>query len=327
MRKGFKIALGLLSGLGLAYKLYDNKKKNEEIDTNNKYVLLTGASTGIGKSIAEVLAKNSFKVFATVRKEQDSDNLKKISPNITPVIMDVIDHESILKAKEEVEKLLGENKLYSIINNAGVAVAGTLENLPIEQIKYQFEVNLFGLIDTTQQFFSLLDPENSKIINMSSIGGRISNPLIGAYAASKHALEAISDALRRELLTTNIDVVVIQPGAISTPIWDKAEEIDVNQYAGTKYEKLSQNLKEYALVDGRAGAKPEKVGEVVLNVLKRKKNKSRYIVSKKPFSEVYLMRILPDRTLDFIMKKFLIENDKYLKSYTKKLLEDDNRKN
>jgi short-subunit dehydrogenase len=319
MKKNSVIAMSLLFGSAIAYKIYDRKKKNEEIETSNKYVLLTGASTGIGKAIAEILAESDFKVFATVRKEEDAENLKKISDNILPVIMDVTNHESIVKAKENVKEALGNNHLYSIINNAGVAVGGAMERIPIDDLRKQFEVNLFGLMDTTQQFFDLLDNNHAKIINMGSIGGRIAQPLVGAYSASKHALEAVSDALRRELLMTNIDVIVVQPGMIATPIWDKAEEIDIEQYIGTKYEKISKNIKNIAVTGGKAGEKAEKVGKVVLNILKRKRNKSRYVVSKKPFSEVYLIRMLPDRALDFIMKKLLIENEKLLNIYIKKV--------
>ncbi len=316
MKKNSAIAMGLLFGSAIAYKIFA-KKNHDEVNTDNKYILLTGASTGIGKAIAEILAQNNFKVFATVRKQEDGENLKKISDNIIPVIMDVTDHASIIKAKEIVKNDLGNNKLYSIINNAGIAVGGAIEKLPINELRKQFEVNLFGLLDTTQQFFEFLDPDNAKIINMSSIGGRIAQPLVGAYSASKHALEALSDALRRELLSTNIDVIVVQPGMIATPIWDKAEEIDIEQYVGTKYEKISKNIKSIALKGGRAGEKAEKVGQTVLNILKRKKNKARYIVSKKPFGEVYLIRMIPDRAYDFIMKKILLENEKLLDIYIK----------
>ncbi len=314
-----KKKIGLLAAVSLGvfagYKLYKKnnvsnndsyKSINENVNVENSkqndhYVLVTGASTGIGKSISEMLAKQNYKVFSTVRNEQDAEKLAKISNNITPIIMDVADHDSILRAKDEVKELLGANKLFSIINNAGIVVAGPLEILPIANLKRQFDVNVFGLIDTIQVFFDLLDHNNSKIINMSSIGGRIAFPFIGPYAASKHALEALSDSMRRELLNTGIDVVVIQPGSIKTPIWGKSEGVE-EAYKNTKYYSLMTKFKKMTLDMGQKGAESEKVGETVLNILKRKKNKSRYIVSKNLVGEVYATRYLPDRLFDKVIK-------------------------
>lgn len=297
------LALGLLAGG--AYCYYFNK--TNKADTTNKSVLITGASTGIGKDIAEKLALEGYKVYGTVRKEKDAEALKEISENIIPVIMDVSKHETIVKAYEFVKQELGENKLYALINNAGIAVAGPLELIPIEELRKQFDVNYFGVIDTTQVFFDLLDKENSKIVNMSSVGGKVASPFLGPYSSSKFALEAMSDSLRREIGHTNIEVILIEPGRIVTPIWDKADDLDVELYKGTDYEDVLEKVKTLAVEGGKQGASVDLVSKTVSDVLKRKYNKARYWVSGSPLAEVFIPRMLPDKVLDkvvnFAMKR------------------------
>lgn len=292
------LALGLLAGG--AYCYYFNK--TNKVDTNGKAVLITGASTGIGRDIAEKLALEGYKVYATVRKEKDQESLKEVSENIIPVIMDVSKHETIVKAYEFVKSDLGSEKLYALINNAGIAVAGPLELIPIEELRKQFDVNYFGAIDTTQVFFDLLDKDSAKIVNMSSVGGKVASPFLGPYSSSKFALEAFSDSLRREIIHTNIEVIVIEPGRIVTPIWDKADEMDVELYKGTDYESVLEKVKNLAVDGGRQGASVDLVSKTVSDALKRKYNKARYWVSGSPLFEVFIPRILPDKTLDKVVK-------------------------
>lgn len=300
-----KKLIPLLTIIGFALYKIRSKTNRSDIDPNNIYVVVTGASTGIGKAIAEKLAEVGYNVFATVRKDTDADILAGLSPKITPIKMDVTDHDSILKAKETIKELLGDKKLYSLINNAGIAVAGPLEVIDIEEIRKQFEVNYFGLLDTTQVFFELLDKGHSKIINMSSVGGKIATPFMGPYNSSKFALEAMSDSMRRELFDTNIEVVVIEPGMIMTPIWDKAEEIDVEKYKSTTYVPYLKKLKTTAIDGGRKGAPASKVADRVLEVLSKKSNKARYWVSANPAVEVYIPRMIPAKLLDFAVGKML----------------------
>jgi short-subunit dehydrogenase len=270
-----------------------------------KYILITGASTGIGKSIAEFLAKNGFHVFASVRKEADGEKLAKISENITPVLLDVTNHDSIIEAKKVIVEKLAGQKLFSLINNAGIAVAGPVEFLPMEELRYQFDVNFFGLVDVTQVFLSLMDDKESKIINMSSVAGRISQPFMAPYTASKHAVEALSDSLRRELLATGIDVIVIQPGVITTPIWEKAEEIKLETYKGTRYETFLKNLKEMMNIKSKGGLPAERVAELVLKILNSKKPKTRYLILRRVFADALIPSWLPDRVLDKAVKRIL----------------------
>lgn len=300
-----KKLLPLLAIIGFGIYKLKSKKNQNNVDPNDNYVVVTGASTGIGRAIAEELAKVGYNVFATVRKDADADLLASLSPKIKPIKMDVTDHDSIINAKETIKEILGEKKLYSLINNAGIAVTGPLELIDIEEIKKQFEVNYFGVIDTTQVFFELLDKNYSKIINMSSVGGKIATPFMGPYNSSKFALEAMSDSLRRELFDTNIEVILIEPGMIMTPIWDKAEEIDIAKYKETNYGKYLEKLKNKAIYEGRKGAPAKLVADRVLEALSKKSNKARYWVSANPAVEVYIPRMLPDKVFDFLVSKLL----------------------
>lgn len=309
MGKKLGFLIGLVAGAALAYK-----KKQEQFiipsdasKIQDQYAMVTGASTGIGKAITEVLAKSGAYVFATVRKQADAVALESLSEKIIPIIMDVADHDSVVKAREKVAETLGEKRLFALVNNAGVAVPGPLEKLPLKDFKYQFDVNVFGLLDTTQIFFDLLNIKNSKIINISSVGGVQTMPFIGAYSASKHALEAISDAMRRELLLANtgVDVIVIQPGSIKTPIWNKAKETDMSVFEGTRYGDLGRRLQKAVAEEEKAGADVEKVANTVLGIVLRSNNQARYIVSDNWAKEVYVPRTLPDRMFDRLIQKMM----------------------
>ncbi len=297
------LAITTIVGLAL-YKLNEKSNKNEG-NNQDKYVLVTGASTGIGRAIVESLAENGYNVFATVRKDSDYEELSQISNNIIPIRMDVTDSDSILATKETIKRHLNGKSLYSLINNAGIAVVGPLELLSIDDLRKQFEVNYFGVFNTTQIFFDLLDKNGSKILNMSSVGGKIATPFMGPYNSSKFALEAMSDSLRRELLNTNIEVIVVEPGMIVTPIWDKAEEMDIEKYKDTLYVSRLEKMKNTTIQRGKNAAPVEKVSDRILAILSRKSNKSRYWVSGTPLSEVFIPRILPDKALDFVFSKLL----------------------
>ena len=194
-------------------------------------VVVTGASTGIGEACAQLLAEKGFMVFGSVRKTADAERLKaRFGENFAPLFFDVTDAEAVLRAAKEVENWLSGRTLAGLVNNAGIAVPGPLLHVPIADLRRQLEVNLIGQMQVTQAFAPLLgarDPQGGppgRIVNMSSVAGRIARPFFGPYNASKFGLEGLSDALRRELTVYGIKVVVIQPGMISTPIWDKAED-------------------------------------------------------------------------------------------------------
>ena len=200
-------------------------------------VLITGVSTGIGRAIAEELLKSDFLVIGSVRKKEDARYLEEnYNDKFQSVIFDVTKKDEILNAKEDVENFLKEKQSYlsCVINNAGVAFGGPVRYLSVDDFRKQFEVNFFGLIEVSKIFLDLLIDSNThkmknKIINMGSISGKRSYPFVGPYTASKFALEGFTDAFRRELLIHNIDVVLIEPGPIKTPIWDKIPDIDNNR--------------------------------------------------------------------------------------------------
>lgn len=277
------------------------------MDKKQKYILITGASSGIGEISAITLAQNGFHVFAGVRKNEDAEKIKSKLSNITPVILDVTSQDSINGAFAEIAETLKEDGLYGLVNNAGIAVAGPLEFLPIDKLRLQLEVNVIGQIAVIQKFLPLLRQCSGRIVNISSISGFIASPFCGAYAASKFALEALSDSLRRELSLWNIPVSLVQPGIIKTPIWEKSinlvEKIieglpsEAEKYYGGIYKNLVENTKQKV---NEKAAPPEEVAKAVLHALSAKKPKIRYLVGKDAKFVSFLAKC-PDSLVDCII--------------------------
>ena len=277
-------------------------------------VLVTGVSTGIGKSIAEELLKNNFYVIGSVRKEEDAKHLSKIFPDkFKSVIFDVTDYKSIEDSKSRVKDIIKSNNSYlcSIINNSGIALGGPIQYLDLEIFKKQFDVNYFGLISVTKIFLDLLIKSNTrplknKIINIGSISGKRSYPFVAPYTSSKHALEGLNDSLRRELLLHDIDVILIQPGPIKTPIWDKVPNIEDNPFLNTEYEvPLRKFNKGYLQAIEAEGYPPSIVGEKVVEIMKTNKPKTRYVITRNIFKNYYIPGFLPDRWVDRLIGKML----------------------
>ena len=276
-------------------------------------VLVTGVSTGIGKAIAEELLNNEFFVIGSVRKEEDAKYFNEnYKDNFKSVIFDVTNKKQIEDAKKEVEKILSDNGGYlcSIVNNAGIALGGPVRYLDVDVFRRQFEVNFFGLIEVTKCFLDMLIDNNkykmkNKIINIGSISGKRSYPFVGPYTSSKHALEGFSDALRRELLIHDLDVVLIQPGPIRTPIWDKAPAIEDNPFLKTEYEiPLRKFFKGYIQL-GVNGLNPQIIGERVVKVLMTNKPKARYVITPQKIKNYLMPGFLPDRWVDRLTGKML----------------------
>src|SRR5688500_3137446 len=182
-------------------------------------VVITGASTGIGHACALDLDSHGCHVFAGVRREEDAERLRSERAFIEPVRIDVTDADSIASARDRVGEAVGAAGLAGLVNNAGIAVPGPLEHLPIDELRRQLEVNLVGQVAVTQAFIPMLRTSRGRIVNIGSIGGRVALPMLGPYAASKHAIEGVSDSLRRELPPWGIEVSVVRPGPIATEIW------------------------------------------------------------------------------------------------------------
>lgn len=269
-----------------------------------KSVVVTGSSTGIGWGIAKTLVAKGFRVFGSVRKAADGERLtKEFGPNFIPLIFDVTDSTAVSKAADQVAATLGGETLFGLVNNAGIAVAGPLLYLKLDEFRQQIEVNVTGQLIVTQAFAPLLGADRSRkgapgrIVMISSGGGRNASPFLGPYSASKFALEGLSESLRRELMIFGIDVIVIAPGAVATPIWDKAETVDVQQYANTAYAKPLSTVKDVMLALGRSGLPPEKLGEAVHIALTAKNPKTRYRVTPQPVQD-FLQLALPKRLVD-----------------------------
>jgi len=279
-------------------------------------VVVTGASTGIGWSCAEELTKAGFHVFATVRKTEDADRLRAALGNrVTPLIMDVTDSDAVKAAGREVRAALGGRTLFGLVNNAGVAVAGPLIHMPEEEMRNQLEVNVMGVVRTTQAFGPLLGipmpgeellaGPPGRIVMISSVAGKLGSPFMGPYSASKHAVEGLSESLRRELMLYGVDVIIVGPGAVSTPIWEKANDLDITPYQDTDYLPILEKLRDYMVANGATGLPPKKIADTVIRALTTSKPKTRYAVVPKAFSNWIVPRLLPTRMVDNIIAKRL----------------------
>jgi NAD(P)-dependent dehydrogenase (short-subunit alcohol dehydrogenase family) len=267
-------------------------------------VVVTGTSTGIGWGTAKVLIAHGFRVFGSVRKTADAERLSaEFGDAFVPLLFDVTDEAAVRAAAAQVRAELGGEKLAGLVNNAGVAVAGPLLELPLAEFRHQIDINLTGVVITTQAFAPLVGTDRSlrgspgRIVNISSVGGKNAIPFLAPYAASKFALEGLSESLRRELLPFGIDVVVVAPGAVATPIWSKAEQVDVTPYLNTPYATALERMRAYMLTLGKTGLPPERIGEAVYHALTAAKPKVRTTVTPRPLEDL-MVRTLPKRVVD-----------------------------
>lgn len=274
-------------------------------------VVITGASTGIGWAAARFLLGRGFRVFGSIRKQADADRLKaEFGANFTPLIFDVTDEAAVLAAARQVRDALNGETLAGLVNNAGIAVVGPVLELSAEEFRRQMEVNVIGPVIATQAFAPLLGSDPSlkgakgRVVMISSVSGRNGNPLISAYSASKYAIEGLSESLRRELMLFGIDVIIIAPGAVKTPIWDKAEEVDISIYQNSPYFPALQRMRKFLALLGSTGLPPEKIAETIFKALTRPTPKVRYQITQDPMQHI-MASILPKRTLDRIIAKRL----------------------
>ena len=273
-------------------------------------VVITGVSTGIGYETARTAAGRGFHVFGSVRNAVDADRLKaELSHRFTPLQFDLRDARAIRAAANLVRSSLRGHRLSALINNAGTAQGGPLALQPIDEIRQQFEVNIIGTIAVTQEFIPLLGSDPSlqgnpgRIVNISSIGGRIGFPLMAAYAGTKFAIEGISESLRRELLVYGIDVIVIAPHSTNTPLLDKAEAQDLSRYENTPYRRPGKLLLDFIVGEGRKGYHPSKIAEVIYDAITTKNPRARYSVVPKPLAAWLLTNVFPIRLTDRMMAK------------------------
>jgi NAD(P)-dependent dehydrogenase (short-subunit alcohol dehydrogenase family) len=274
-------------------------------------VVVTGASTGIGWATAKLLLHKGFRVFGSVRKQADAARLKsEFGSNFIPLLFDVTDEAAVLAAAREVRAALSGETLAGLVNNAGIAVAGPVLELAVDEFRRQLDVNVIGPIISTQAFGPLLGSDASlkgskgRIVMISSVAGKNGNPFTPAYSASKHAIEGLSESLRRELMLFGIDVIIIAPGAVKTPIWSKAEEVDFSPYENSPYFPALQKVRAFTLNLGTIGLPAEKIAQAVYMALTSAHPKVRYQITPDPMRHL-VTSILPKRMVDKIIAKRL----------------------
>lgn len=287
----------------------------------SRSVVVTGASTGIGHATALRLATEGWRVFAGVRREEDGERLAtdaaRTRGELTPVLLDVTDEAQVADAFATIGHALVGRGLSALVNNAGTALGGPIEYLPLATWRDQFEVNVFGQITVTKAAMPLLrrgtddHGGHGRIVFIGSNSGRMAAPMLGPYAASKFAVEGLADALRMELIGTGVSVVVIEPGAISTPIWEKGRNLadkleeDLPAEALERYAALIEGTRAGIEMQDSSGAPPSAVADVVLRALEAKRPATRYQVGIDGKLSVLAARFLPDRLKDYGVRKFM----------------------
>ena len=255
--------------------------------------------------------KLGYRVYAGVRNAADAERHARYHEDLIPITLDVTNPVHISNAVTRIRGEVGNQGLLAIVNNAGIAVAGPLEYLPIDEFRRQMEINVTGLLAVTQAFLPMLRASKGRIVHMGSNSGRLSTPFAGAYAASKFAVEALTDAMRRELHGTGIHISLIQPGAIATPIWDKSTENaerlkqamppEAHEYYGKQLDILRKVIASRV----KSASPPERVAEVVVHAICAANPKTRYVVGDGSRTQIYLGRFFPDRWADYIVLKMM----------------------
>ncbi len=270
-------------------------------------VLITGASTGIGRATALHLDGKGWRVFAGGRREEDAASLREAgSERLVPLMLDVTDSAQIAAAAERIGEEVGEGGLDGLVNNAGVAMPSPLETLPIDDFKRQIEINLTGQVAVTQALLPQIRAARGRIVFLSSIGGRIAFPFTGAYHAAKFGIEAVGDVFRRELHGWGISVSVIEPGSIATAIWDRGErEADeIGERSPAREELYGKAIARYRKVmrkTAERGIPPEKVAGTIEHALSSRHPRSRYLVGLDAKIQARLKYVIPTRLFDRIL--------------------------
>lgn len=268
--------------------------------TAGRYVLVTGAASGIGRATALLLAQKGFGVYATDMSETELDDLRW-RDGIEAFKLDITDDSGVARVSGAIE---GRGTgLFALVNNAGIFNPGPLMELPMERLTQQYNVNVFGTHRITKALFPLLLKSSGRIVNLSSLAGYIATPFSGPYASSKYAIEGWSDALRRELAPLRVKVVVVEPALINTPLWDRDLEGRIEQYFGSMFYEANRKKLEHEAAEAKAhGVQPEVVAQAVYRALIAPNPKPRYLVTNHPVKH-RLVRFLPDRVLDRLVAK------------------------
>ncbi|MFT6331119.1 MAG: NAD(P)-dependent dehydrogenase (short-subunit alcohol dehydrogenase family) [Bermanella sp.] len=280
-----------------------------------KSVVISGASSGVGKSMALKMASEGWLVFAGVRDDESAKELSNENAAIIPVMLDVTDEEQLDKAVELIMSKIGNETLGGLVNNAGIAKIAPLSEQPMDEFIQHFNVVVFGSLRISQKLIPLLggnkkrSGQPGRIVNITSVGGEVPSPFLGAYTASKHALESVTDTLRRELVVYGIDSISIGPGSVKTPIWKKAKDDDApKRYGNSPWASSIKKFLNAMVQGGEEGLAPEIIADVVYQALTADKPKARYAPVPNKFINYTLLTTLPERWVDRIFwKKFGID--------------------
>ena len=277
----------------------------------DRAIVVTGASSGIGRECVRLLASQGYRVFASVRAQKDAQALvREIPAGLTPVFLDVTDAASIRAGVEAVSRALGDNGLYGLVNNAGITVAGPLEVLPIEALRRQIDVNVIGQVAVTQAFLPLLRKARGRIVLMGSILGRVALPFVGAYSISKFALEAVTDSLGMELAGSGVSVSLMEPGNIATPIWGKSKQRFLENVNGAPgMERYRGPMDAFGEVTDRfaaSGIQPIAVARAVARALRSRRPRARYLVGTDAQFAGRAAPLAPPRLRYWIIRRFVL---------------------
>ena len=277
----------------------------ESLTNKSRTVLVTGTSSGIGRGLCQALIKRGYKVFGTVRNRKDATELKKeFGENLDALLVDVTDEKQVIKAKERVQNYLNGKPLTALINNAGIATLGPVEFLPTSDFKKQIDTKILGTFLCTKIFLPLLGTDNNlignpgRIVNISSIlGGKIGSPFMSGYCASKHAVEAFSESLRRELKPYRIKVIIVAPGSVSTPIWKEVKkQKDQNKYHETKYGILFKKILNSLESFDQNSLSMKQLTSIIIKSIEIKNPKIRYNPTKDPIQKLW--PYIPKKIMD-----------------------------
>ena len=279
--------------------------------------LITGASSGIGEATTLRLARAGWTVFAGVRGQQDGERLVQQAPagQVLPLSLDVTDSEQVARAAERIAQETGagssssRGRLEALVNNAGIGIGGPLELIAPEDLKRQLDVNVLGQVAVTQAMLPALREAHGRIVFLSSVGGLVAMAFTAPYAASKHAIEAIGDALRVELRTSNVQVALVEPGSVATPIWDKsrseADRLHVPEALAAQYGNVPAAMDKVMQDTGRRGIPPEQVAQTIERALSARRMKARYLIGRDAKAMVLARRLLPDLVWDRVARRAL----------------------
>lgn len=272
-------------------------------------VVVTGVSSGIGRATVDALRAAGFDVLAGVRSPADAAQLE--APGVEPLILDITEPDQVEALARRVGELPGAGAPRALVNNAGVAINAPVEALPLARWRRQFEVNYFGDVAVTQALLPAMLESRGRVVNVSSIGGRVAGPTFGAYAGAKFALEAMSDSLRREVARFGVEVVVVEPGAVATPIWGKGSAAFDEMAAAMeparrrRYADLEAAMRAQAETMARQGLAPGAVAAVIIRAITARRPRTRYLVGRDAKVAARLACLLPDRLLDSLIARNL----------------------